>query len=83
MVCTSLLNIYIVTGLRISFNLCVHSYVFACVSVRACLCVYILCIYSQASEQRTLWEWAFCPLFGGCPYLGGLPLFDYIASIFQ
>ena len=37
--------------------------------------------YSQASKQRTLWERAFCPLFGGCPYLGGLPLFDY--SIFQ
>ena len=34
-------------------------------------------IYSRASEQRTLWERAFCPLFGGCPYLGGLPLFDY------
>ena len=36
--------------------------------------------YSRASEQRTLWERAVCPLFGGCPYLGGLPLFDYIAS---
>ena len=33
--------------------------------------------YSRASEQRTLWERAFCPLFGGCPYLGGLLLFDY------
>ena len=33
--------------------------------------------YSRAYEQRTLWERAFCPLFGGCPYLGGLPLFDY------
>ena len=32
--------------------------------------------YSRASEQRTLWERAFCLLFGGCPYLGGLPLFD-------
>ena len=27
--------------------------------------------YSRISEQRTLWEWVFCPLFGGCPYLGG------------
>ena len=30
-------------------------------------------VHSQASEQRTLWEPAFCPLFGGCPFLGGLP----------
>ena len=37
--------------------------------------------YSRASEQKTLWERVFCPLFGGCPYLGGLPLFDY--SIFN
>ena len=42
---------------------------------------WLLYVYSRASEQRTLWERAFCPLFGGCPYLGGLPLFDY--SIFQ
>ena len=28
-------------------------------------------MYSQTSKQRTLWERAFCPLFGGCPYLGG------------
>ena len=27
--------------------------------------------YSRASEQRTLWERASCPLLGGCPYLGG------------
>ena len=38
-------------------------------------------MYNRASEQRTLWERAYCPLFGGCPYLGGLPFFDY--SIFQ
>ena len=23
------------------------------------------------SKERTFWEQAFCPLFGGCPYLGG------------
>ena len=33
-------------------------------------------MYSQASEQRILWERAFCPLFGGCPYLGSVPHFD-------
>ena len=27
--------------------------------------------YSQTSKERTFWEQAFCPLFGGCPYLGG------------
>ena len=27
--------------------------------------------YSGTSEERTLWEWHFCPFFGGCPYLGG------------
>ena len=27
--------------------------------------------YSRASEQRTLWERASCPLLGGCPYLRG------------
>ena len=26
---------------------------------------------SRTSEQNTLWEQVFCPLFGGCPYLGG------------
>ena len=28
-------------------------------------------LYSRTSEERTLWEQRFCPLFGGCPYLGG------------
>ena len=28
-------------------------------------------LYSRTSEQRTLWERVFCPLFRGCPYLGG------------
>ena len=27
--------------------------------------------YSGTSEQRTLWERVFCPLFGDCSYLGG------------
>ena len=27
--------------------------------------------YSRASEQRTLWELASCPLLRDCPYLGG------------
>ena len=31
----------------------------------------IIMQYSGTSEQRTLWERVFCPLFGGCPYLGG------------
>ena len=35
-------------------------------------------IYSRASEQRTLWERASCPLLGGCPYLGGSIHFDCI-----
>ena len=26
---------------------------------------------AQTSEQKTLWERVFCPLFGGCPYHGG------------
>ena len=34
-------------------------------------------VYSRTSEQRTLWERVFCPLFGGCPYLGG-SLYFYI-----
>ena len=32
---------------------------------------YLVVLYSRASEQRTLWEQASCPLLGGCPYLGG------------
>ena len=23
--------------------------------------------YSKTSEERTIWDWGFCPLFGGCP----------------
>ena len=38
----------------------------------------LLAMYSRASEQRTIWEQAFCPLFGGCPYLGGSLRFDCI-----
>ena len=34
--------------------------------------------YSRTSEQRTLWEQAFCPLFGGYPYLGGSLRLDCI-----
>jgi len=26
-------------------------------------------IYSRTSEQRTLWDRGFCPLFRGCPLL--------------
>ena len=37
--------------------------------------LYLYREYSRASKHRTLWEQAFCPLFGGCPYLGGLPHF--------
>ena len=33
------------------------------------------CTYSRTSKERTLWEQAFCPLFGGCPYLGGSLIF--------
>ena len=28
-------------------------------------------VYSGTSEERTIWKQRFCPLFGGCPYLGG------------
>jgi len=35
-------------------------------------------LYSRTSEQRTLWEWVFCPFFGGCPYLEGSPYFDIL-----
>ena len=35
-------------------------------------------VYSRTSEQRTLWERVFCPLFGGCPYLRGSLYFDII-----
>ena len=31
----------------------------------------VIHLLSRTSEQRTLWEGIFCPLFGGCPYLGG------------
>ena len=31
----------------------------------------LFCSYSRTSKQRTLWEQVFCPLFRGCPYLGG------------
>ena len=34
-------------------------------------CVGTHIVYSGTSKQRTLWERVFCPLFGGCPYLGG------------
>ena len=34
-------------------------------------------MYSQTSEQRTLWERVYCPFFGGCPYLGGSPYYDH------
>jgi len=27
--------------------------------------------YTGTSKQRTLWEHSFCPLFGGCPLVGG------------
>ena len=30
------------------------------------------------NKGHALWEQAFCLLFGGCPHLGGLPLFDYL-----
>ena len=32
-------------------------------------------VYSGTSEERTLWEWHFCPLFRGCPLLGGCLIF--------
>ena len=31
--------------------------------------------YSETSEERTLWERHFCPLFGGCPLLRGCLIF--------
>ena len=54
-----------------------------CHVVGIVLCMYASfhcynCYYSRTSEQRTLWERVFCPLFGGCPYLGGLLYFDII-----
>ena len=39
-------------------------------------------MYSRTSEERTLWEQAFCPLFGGCPYLGGSLIFPPFSEIF-
>ena len=33
-------------------------------------------VYSRTSEERTLWEQAFCPLFRGCPYLRGSLIFQ-------
>ena len=32
-------------------------------------------LYSGTSEERTLWERYFCPLFRGCPLLGGCLIF--------
>ena len=37
-------------------------------------------VYSRTSDQRTRWERVFCPLFGGCPYLGGSLYFDIIIN---
>ena len=31
--------------------------------------------YSKTSEERTLWDRGLCPLFRGCPPLGGCPFF--------
>ena len=39
--------------------------------------------YSRTAEERTLWEQAFCPLFGGCPYLGGSLVFHSLLPNFH
>ena len=46
--------------------------------VHTCSYSHAYYVYSRASEQRTLWERASCPLLGGCPYLGGSTHFDCI-----
>jgi len=33
--------------------------------------------YSRTSEQRTLWDRGFCPLFRGCPLLGDRLIFAF------
>ena len=49
------------------------------------MCVMCWCTHHTTVEQRTLWEQVFCPLFGGCPYLGGSLYFDIIimSTIFK
>ena len=36
-------------------------------------------MYSETSEEGTLWEPFLCPLFGGCPFLGGWSLFSVLS----
>ena len=36
--------------------------------------------YSGTSEERTIWEQRFCPLFRGCPYLGGSPCYCFFIA---
>ena len=37
--------------------------------------------YSGTSEERTIWEQRFCPLFRGCPYLEGSPFIAFLLHI--
>ena len=50
-------------------------------SVRSCdLQIHTLIAhYSQTSEEGTLWDRSLCPLFGGCPFLGGWSLFSVLS----
>jgi len=39
--------------------------------------ILITLLYSRTSEQRTLWDRGFCPLFRGCPLLGDRLIFAF------
>ena len=34
---------------------------------------------SETSEEGTLWDRSLCPLFGGCPFLGGWSLYSVLS----
>ena len=36
-------------------------------------------LYSETSEEGTLWDRSVCPLFGGCPFLGGWSLVSVLS----
>ena len=36
------------------------------------------CLLTTVEPPNKVWELVFCPLFRGCPYLGGSPYFDII-----
>ena len=42
-----------------------------------------LYMYSQTSEERTLWEQRFCPSFAGCPCLGDSLFFNFVHNTIQ